>query len=101
MPTVGKGHVPAVADSLKFGRRPAGRLADCRQPLGGPIVEADQKLGLLAGVAGVLVVAVVYFGKPPQPLADPPRPAAVDAAPLLPPASVGVPGRPARTFADD
>lgn len=63
-------------------------------------METDQKLGLLAGVAAVLVVAVVYFNKP-QPVAagGPPARAAVtaDRPPDLPPASVGVPDRPTRT----
>ncbi len=61
-------------------------------------MESDAKLGLLAGVAAVLVVAVVYFNKPPA------RPTAVranlpttaDRPPSTPPASVGVPGRAAR-----
>ncbi len=66
-------------------------------------MESDQKLGLLAGVAAVLVVAVVYFSKPlPAVAAEPPRTAAADAAPVLPPASVGIPVRPAgRRLADD
>ncbi len=37
----------------------------------------DAKLGLLAGVAAVLVVAVVYFQKPPTPPPGPPAPAAI------------------------
>lgn len=37
----------------------------------------DAKLGLLAGVAAVLVVAVVYFQKPPVPPPGPPAPAAI------------------------
>jgi hypothetical protein len=59
-------------------------------------MEPDAKLGLLAGVSAVLVVAVVYFNKPaPAPVAAPVAPA-VDREPALPPASVGVPDRPAR-----
>ena len=66
-------------------------------------METDQKLGLLAGIAAVLVVAVVYFSKPlPAVSAEPPRTAAADAAPALPPASVAVPTRPPRRpTADD
>lgn len=62
-------------------------------------METDQKLGLLAGVAAVLVVAVVYFNKPLPVAAGGPqtRPAALlDQPPSLPPASVGVPDRPTR-----
>ena len=61
-------------------------------------METDQKLGLLAGVAAVLVVAVVYFNKP-LPAAGPVPSGAVGAVarpPAVPPASVGLPDRPAR-----
>ena len=62
-------------------------------------METDQKLGLLAGVAAVLVAAVVYFNKP-LPVAaggeQVGRPVAADRPPTVPPASVGLPDRPAR-----
>lgn len=55
-------------------------------------METDQKLGLLAGVAAVLVVAVVYFSKPlPVQAGDPPKATAVETGPTRPPASVSVP----------
>ncbi len=62
-------------------------------------METDQKLGLLAGVAAVLVSAVVYFNKP-LPVAAGTQPAGLTAAaddrpPTVPPASVGLPVRPA------
>ena len=62
-------------------------------------MESEAKLGLLAGVAAVLAVAVVYFQKPAA--AGPTRadPAAVAGTPAsppgVPPAAVLVPtGRP-------
>ena len=62
-------------------------------------MESDAKLGLLAGVTAVVMVAVVYFNKPPATLAGT-RPASVVTAsvdrppadpPAAPPASVGMP----------
>lgn len=54
----------------------------------------DAKLGLLAGLAGVIVSAVVYFQKPTVP-GDAAKPAAVTASrptgPNVPPAAVVVP----------
>jgi hypothetical protein len=42
----------------------------------------DSKLGLLAGLAGVVVIAVVYYQKPAVAnAAAPPQPAAVSLAP--------------------
>ena len=65
-------------------------------------METDQKLGLLAGVAAVLVVAVVYFSKPqPAVAGGEPAAAVVDGVPTLPPASVAVPARPARRVVSD
>lgn len=66
-------------------------------------METDQKLGMLAGVAAVLVVAVVYLSKPlPAVAADVPRAVAVDTTPTAAPASVGMPARPMkRALADD
>ena len=66
---------------------------------GGLAVESDAKLGLLAGVAAVLVVAVVYFNKPLPMTAAGERvnlTTAADRPPTVPPASVGVPDRPSR-----
>jgi hypothetical protein len=62
---------------------------------------ADQKLGLSAGLAAVLVVAVVYFNKPLPATAGGPAPAApiAERPPTTPPASVGLPDRPARVKA--
>lgn len=63
-------------------------------------MESDAKLGLLAGVAAVLVVAVVYFHKPVSPAhPDPSYEAAAmnagtaSAPPTVPPAAVLVPVR--------
>ena len=59
-------------------------------------MESDAKLGLLAGVVAVLVVAVVYFQKEPDGSmpALPVETAAVSgAAPTVPPAAVLVPSR--------
>ena len=59
-------------------------------------MESDAKLGLLAGVAAVLVVAVVYFQKEPDTaLPAPPAETAVvaGAPPTVPPAAVLVPSR--------
>lgn len=58
----------------------------------------DAKLGLLAGVAATLVVAVVYFHKPAL-TAGPPAKVAVagvgNVPPAVTPAAVKVPTRPA------
>ena len=57
----------------------------------------DSKLGLVAGVAAVLVVAVVYHNKPALGDATPVQ-AAIGSAttpPAVPPAAVGVPTLPA------
>jgi len=44
----------------------------------------DSKLGLLAGLAAVVVIAVVYFQKPPEAgAAAPPRPATVGMTPAV------------------
>ena len=45
----------------------------------------DSKLGLLAGLAAVVVIAVVYFQKPPEAgaAAVPARPAAVSLSPAV------------------
>ncbi|MCZ2340552.1 MAG: hypothetical protein LC104_01995 [Bacteroidales bacterium] len=62
-------------------------------------MESDAKLGLLAGVAAVLVVAVVYFHKPVSPAqSDSVYEAAAitgsaAAPPTVPPAAVLVPVR--------
>lgn len=54
----------------------------------------DSKLGLLAGVAAVIVVAVVYYQKPTVNAASPTRGDIVGtptAPPAIPPAAVVVP----------
>ena len=46
----------------------------------------DSKLGLLAGLAAVVVIAVVYFQKPPEAgaaAAVPAKPAAVSLSPAV------------------
>lgn len=64
-------------------------------------MESDAKLGLLAGVAAVLVVAVVYYNKPAAEAAAVRAnlPATADRPPPTPPASVGVPARAVRPAA--
>lgn len=57
----------------------------------------DAKLGLLAGVAATLVVAVVYFHKPALGTGPPAKVAVAgvgNAPPAVPPAAVKVPSRP-------
>lgn len=63
-------------------------------------MQNDAKLGLLAGLAATLVVAVVYFQKP-TPATSPAAKVAVagvgDTPPTVPPAAVKVPTQPAAT----
>ena len=64
-------------------------------------MESDAKLGLIAGIVGVLIVAVVYFQKDPgnSPTDEPARAASVSGVagtpiqpPSVPPAAFLVPG---------
>lgn len=56
----------------------------------GAVVDSDAKLGLLAGLAGVIVVAVVYFQKPAPTATGAPTGTAL-APPAVAPVAVGLP----------
>ncbi|MBA4066075.1 MAG: hypothetical protein C0501_20620 [Isosphaera sp.] len=61
----------------------------------------DAKLGMLAGVAGVVLAAVLSANRPDPPAAPPPDPPAPAESPAAPPTPVALPSAPvARTKPD-